>query len=308
MEDRQALSWLPAEVLVGAAVGSFLFNVLFHSIRYQGTLTTEKQLAWVLTFTTCVVVTTGSIPYVVTALRNGLDVSKLVYTDVFSNLLLGFFLAYLVWDLALGMVYYRSTITILTGYIHHTLYICILLYAAAQGVSAIFAMLCYNELPTIILALGHINKEWRSELAFATTFFATRIALHLVFMIKFFKYSELRFLWKLMLLVFPMHLYWFYGAIRQQVRRYKDKQAPMHGSLADDQQAAKLANPGIVDTCGMVAVDGQEHEPLLSSITTSYSSTPLSSPPQQSSPHTCCAVSDSIQELAPAILVSPSNA
>ncbi|KAI8325096.1 hypothetical protein GQ54DRAFT_240300, partial [Martensiomyces pterosporus] len=185
--------------------------------------TTEKQLAWVLTFTTCVVVTTGSIPYVVTALRNNLDVSKLVYTDTFSLLLLGLFLAYLVWDLALGLVYYRSTITILTGYIHHTLYIGLVLFAATHGVSAIFVLLCYNELPTIILALGHIRKEWRSDWMFATTFFATRIALHLVFMVKFFKYSELRFLWKLMMLVFPMHLYWFYGAVRQQVRKYVAK-------------------------------------------------------------------------------------
>ncbi|KAJ1953867.1 hypothetical protein EC988_002748, partial [Linderina pennispora] len=215
------LDSLSGEFCIGFLVSSAAFNVIFHSIRYQGALTTEKQLAWILTFTTCVVVTTGSLPYVATLIASGFDVSKIVYTDTFSQMLIGLFLAYLFWDLALGLVYYRSTISVLTGYIHHTLYIVIVLYLAAHGVSAIFVLMCYNELPTIVLALGHMRKEWRSDILFALTFFLTRILMHVIMMVKFYRYSEFRFIWKLMLLVLPMHLYWFYGAVRQNLRKYR---------------------------------------------------------------------------------------
>ncbi|KAJ2908409.1 hypothetical protein GGI21_002917, partial [Coemansia aciculifera] len=203
---------LPPEFLAGAAFGSLLLNAIFHTIKCRGTFTTEKQLSWVLTFVACVLLTLASVPYVVHALCQGLDVTKLVLTDSFSLFALGGFMAYLVWDLALGVVYYKSAITVLSGYIHHTLYIGIALFSATHGVSAIFCLFFYNELPTIVLAMGSMRKEWRNDLLFATTFFCTRILLHSVFLYKFYWYSEVRFLWKLLLLVLPMHLYWFYGA------------------------------------------------------------------------------------------------
>ncbi|ORX70811.1 hypothetical protein DL89DRAFT_140987 [Linderina pennispora] len=83
------LDSLSGEFRIGFLVSSAAFNVIFHSIRYQGALTTEKQLAWILTFTTCVVVTTGSLPYVATLIASGFDVSKIVYTDTFSQMLIG---------------------------------------------------------------------------------------------------------------------------------------------------------------------------------------------------------------------------
>ncbi|KAJ2453093.1 hypothetical protein GGF42_003881 [Coemansia sp. RSA 2424] len=210
---------LPPVFLAGAALGSLLLNAIFHTIRCSGTLGTEKQLSWVLTFVACVFLTLSSTPYVVYTLGQGLDVSKLVLTDSFSLAVLGGFLSYLVWDLALGVVYYKSAITVLTGYIHHIFYIGLALFAATHGVSAVFCLMFYNELPTIVLAVGSMRKEWRSDLLFATTFFCTRILLHSVFLYKLYWYSDVRFLWKLLLLVFPMHVYWFYGTVCLQLKK-----------------------------------------------------------------------------------------
>ncbi|KAJ1667957.1 hypothetical protein IW140_002391 [Coemansia sp. RSA 1813] len=212
---------IPSGFVAGAAVGSLGLNALFHTVRRKSAINSEKQLAWVLTFPTCVVVTIGSIKYIAFALANGFDVTRIIYSDPFSLVLLGFFCSYLVWDLILGHMYYRSTINLVTGYIHHTLFICMSVFAAKQGVSAIFCLLFYNELPTILLALGNLRKEWRCDKLFAITFFSTRIALHAMLIMEFFQHSELRFLWKLMFLVMPMHLYWFYGAMRGQMRRRK---------------------------------------------------------------------------------------
>ncbi|KAI9502548.1 hypothetical protein GGI25_005067 [Coemansia spiralis] len=211
---------IPFSFVAGAAVGSLGLNALFHAVRRKRIITTEKQLAWVLTFATCVVVTLGSIKYVLPAFSHGFDVTQLVLSDPFSLVLLGFFFSYLVWDLVLGILYYRSTIAVLTGYIHHLFYIGLSVFAAKRGVSAIFCLLFYNELPTIFLALGSLRKEWRSDTLFAITFFSTRIALHTMLLMEFFQHSEIRFLWKIMFLVLPMHLYWFYGAMRVQVRKH----------------------------------------------------------------------------------------
>ncbi|KAJ2319256.1 RNA helicase, partial [Coemansia sp. RSA 2704] len=198
---------LPPAYIAGVVGGSVGFNLVFYAVRRVEPLATEKQLAWVLTLATCIIASVGSMVYVLPALYYGLRITELTQIDTFSLVLVGIFTAYLAWDLAFGQLFYRSTISWLTGYFHHTLYIGITLYAVVQRVPAILCLLFYNEVPTIILAVGSINKNWRSDALFMATFFATRIALHTVLLTKFYKHSPHRFIWVLMLLVFPMHLY-----------------------------------------------------------------------------------------------------
>ncbi|KAJ1735059.1 RNA helicase [Coemansia biformis] len=211
--------YLPAGFVAGVALGSAGLNLLFHAMRKSGALATEKQLSWVLTLAICVVVSAGSMAYAVPLLYYNRGIADLVQTDTPSLVLLGLFSAYLVWDLVLGTIYYRSTISVLTGYIHHTLFICITMFAVGHGVSAIFCLLCYNEIPTIVLAAGSVRKQWRSDALFTAVFFATRIVLHVIVMYKFYMHSEHRCVWRLMLLVLPMHVYWFYSALRSTLRR-----------------------------------------------------------------------------------------
>ncbi|KAJ2664194.1 hypothetical protein IWW48_000963 [Coemansia sp. RSA 1200] len=212
---------IPSGFAIGAVIGSLGLNAIFHTVRRKNIFDSEKKLAWVPTFVTCIVVSVGSIKYMVFALTQGFDVTRIIHSDPLSLVLLGFFFSYLVWDLVLGLVYYRSTITLLNGYIHHSLYIGLTIFAAMKGVSAIFCLMFYNEFPTIILALGSMRKDWRCDALFTVTFFSTRIALHTVLLLEFFQHSEIRFLWKLMFLVLPMHLHWFYGAVRGQIKRNK---------------------------------------------------------------------------------------
>ncbi|KAJ2725984.1 hypothetical protein GGI07_000912 [Coemansia sp. Benny D115] len=81
-----------------------------------------------------------------------------------SLAILGFFFSYLLWDLILGLWYYKSMITWLTGYIHHVFYI---------GLCILFAWKFYWYMP------------------------------------------ERAFVWRISVLVLPMHLCWFCGALGQ---------------------------------------------------------------------------------------------
>ncbi|KAJ2770368.1 hypothetical protein IWQ56_002190 [Coemansia nantahalensis] len=144
--------------------------------------------------------------------------ASIVQTDTASQVLLGVFGAYLFWDLALGIIYHKSTITVLNGYIHHTLWLGITLFSVCHGVSAILCLLFYNEIPTALLAAGSVRKKWRNDALFTAVFFATRIALHAIVMYAFYMHSEHRCVWRLMMLVYPMHIYWFYSALRSTLR------------------------------------------------------------------------------------------
>ncbi|KAI7823496.1 hypothetical protein BX661DRAFT_145489 [Kickxella alabastrina] len=209
---------LPTDFITGFFVGTILLNLVFYVAWHSGMFNNEKQLSWVLTTTSCILLTACATPYFIPIFLGGLDISIIIQSDPFSLGLLGFFVSYLFYDLLLGILYYQSSITLVNGYIHHTLYVAIAIFLAINGAAGIFCMFFYNEIPTIILALGSIRKEWRSDIWFVVVFFVTRIVLHVALGCKFYLYSEQRFVWKIILVVFPMHMYWFYGMLSQYVK------------------------------------------------------------------------------------------
>ncbi|PVU89511.1 hypothetical protein BB561_005306 [Smittium simulii] len=213
----------------GLVVGSVVLNSIFHLMRKTSAYTTEKQLAWILTFTTCVTVVLASIPYLLQLFYHNLDVTKIVVTDSFSLMICGFFEAYLIWDLLIGHKYYRSSFDLITGYFHHSFYILLVFYVSMIGYSAIFTLVFIMELPTIVLAIGSINKALRKDWLFASCFFSTRLLLHIVLIYRFFSYFPNRLIWKLLVSSLPLHIYWFYCFVKQQKRlRSKRKLASIH--------------------------------------------------------------------------------
>jgi hypothetical protein len=73
------------------------------------------------------------------------------------------------------MLDYRSEIGLLSGWMHHTVYVLILSWVVRSGCTAGFMVFSPAELPTFILALGSVHKPWRLDLPMGLTFFATRI-------------------------------------------------------------------------------------------------------------------------------------
>ncbi|KAI3633333.1 hypothetical protein MIR68_008280 [Amoeboaphelidium protococcarum] len=76
------------------------------------------------------------------------------------------------------------------------------------------------ELPTLVLSLGHVWKSLRNDKIFGFTFFSTRILFHGCMIYKFY-YLKLPIdgpWWLIVAGIYPLHLYWFNGWVRQQTR------------------------------------------------------------------------------------------
>ncbi|KAI8082561.1 uncharacterized protein B0P05DRAFT_57089 [Gilbertella persicaria] len=187
---------------------------------HTGFTKTDKQISWILTFASSLVCTVVSIPYFIQFWLSGWDMTQLGTDSNLHIAMVCFFISYLVLDLSLGSVYYKSRITVLTGWVHHPLYICILFWLLRCQSSSFFSTNGLLELPTLILALGSFRDRWRCDLLFAASFFMLRLVFH-TYMIVALKHSHrLDMLWMVAVAVFPLHLYWFYGIVSGQIKKY----------------------------------------------------------------------------------------
>jgi len=122
-------------------------------------------------------------------------------------------------DLAFGIIFYPKYLGLLTAYVHHSVFIWIMLIATtgngifmtATPFASSFMIMLIEELPTFLLALGSVFPAFRTDLGFGLTFFLLRIAYHGYFL----SYSAISgsdtvciVLYSLTML---LHLNWFYN-------------------------------------------------------------------------------------------------
>ncbi|KAI8097306.1 uncharacterized protein BX664DRAFT_275960 [Halteromyces radiatus] len=199
----------------------FLGSCFF--VSKQHIVTTEKQLSWVLTFTSSLICSFCSLPNLYHFWQSGYDMHWLTLNTQQDIALVCFFQVYLAMDLGLGRRYYRQRINWVTGYLHHSVYLVLLTWFLKCRIPSFFVAASVLEVPTLILALGSIHPPWRSDRLFAFTFFCLRLVLHTV-MIRLLKHHHhVRSLWCIALAILPLHLYWFYGIIHLQARKYRHK-------------------------------------------------------------------------------------
>ncbi|CAO0802646.1 unnamed protein product [Mucor circinelloides] len=196
-----------------------LISFFFYCIK-SGFTKTDKQISWILTFASSLVCTVVSVPYFIQFWMSGWDMSRLGTDSNWHTALVCFFISYLVLDLSLGSIYYRNRITVLTGWIHHPLYIGILFWLLRCRSSSFFSTNCILELPTLLLAIGSFKDRWRCDLLFAASFFVLRLVFHAYMILALKQSHRLELLWLVAVAVFPLHLYWYYGILTQLIRKY----------------------------------------------------------------------------------------
>lgn len=218
----------------------------------------EKQISWLLTLASSVVCTIVSLPYYYRFYTSGWDMQLLGLESNVHTWLVCFFMTYLVMDLTLGSIHYKSRITIATGWIHHSIYIVILFWLMRCKSTSFFTVNAILELPTVILALGSMKASWRCDVLFACTFFALRLVYHAFMILAVKQYHRIESLWLVATLVFPLHVYWFYGIIQLQIKRlrahFKSKSIAMiNNSNNKNVMIMNLPSPPISPTlCGKI--------------------------------------------------------
>jgi hypothetical protein len=210
-----------ADILVHSC--AFLL-IAYLSILILTSIQTRKQRAWVLSLVASSVLVIGSLPSVYEFLVTyGGDISQLPtqLSDIDIGVCL-FFAAFLVVDLVIGLVHYHDEIYLLSGWVHHIGYFVLITHLIHHKLTTTFCLLAMMEIPTFLLALGHISPSLRSDLLFGIVFFTTRLAFHAYMIKELWARFPVEGPWTGILAgIYPLHLYWFYAWTRSYSKRLR---------------------------------------------------------------------------------------
>lgn len=197
-----------ASVFVSTGVLVAWYNV-WHT---KGWATTDRQKAYVLSLFSSFVTTIASVPLIIQMWQDGWDLQVIIAERWWTVVLSAFFATFLFLDLAIGVVFYRRKIDVLTGWIHHTAYMFTMAWILKNRLSSIFITMCALEAPTFLLALGSINSKLRHDYAFAFLFVNTRILFHAHMIFATYRCESISNGPTIALCTFfPLHCYWFSG-------------------------------------------------------------------------------------------------
>ncbi|KAG8740513.1 hypothetical protein FRC12_015982 [Ceratobasidium sp. 428] len=107
--------------------------------------TTMKQRAWILTAMSSFLTSVAALPYACDFFCSGGQLDLLRPTNQWSDRVVGVFQGYLIADLTIGAIYYRKYVSLMTGWIHHTLYFIMLQYVFSVGWTSIFCLALIME-------------------------------------------------------------------------------------------------------------------------------------------------------------------
>ena len=137
-----------------------------------------KTRAWGLTLEISALYTALGLYWVwvfCASLANGTTLHLLAQQTPFDEACITLMISYLVADLCVGLVDYRSQLRVDTTYAHHVLYFSLEVFCLLNGYARYYLLFAILELPTCVLALGSAFPSLRSDALFGSTFVATRI-------------------------------------------------------------------------------------------------------------------------------------
>ncbi|KAK7035924.1 putative transmembrane protein [Favolaschia claudopus] len=213
---------------IAAASASIL---LYHAL--QKSYTTQRQRAWIITGFASAFTTLCSAPFVLDVVWSRGDLRALHPRFHLAALTCRAFQGSLLADLIVGCKYYRSSVTICWGWIHHCTYILLIQFLIHRRWAHFFCLALVMELPTAYLALSFLHPRVRHDGLFCATFLVTRILFHLFLLhalctsrgLAVVQGSYLPALF--MALAFPGHAVWFVQSVRGAIRRRCVRRASM---------------------------------------------------------------------------------
>ncbi|WVW82882.1 hypothetical protein I302_104894 [Kwoniella bestiolae CBS 10118] len=212
-----------------------LLSLSLHSIFYltysllSPYFDTDRKKAYILSSISSFTMTTLSIPFFVGYLTNGLEGTFKDGQDGWMGGV-GWFGAVFFGVYLFGYIKYRSQVGLLTGWIHHTVYIGLMFYIVHAGITPVFLMGAVMELPTFDLAISNLFPSVRNDLRFLSSFFIFRILFHIIYLVDCARPSSRAFMggsWipTVMLgLALLMHMTWFRGGVTGYIKRHSASQ------------------------------------------------------------------------------------
>jgi hypothetical protein len=129
--------------------------------------------------------------------------------------------SYFISDLLIGMQFYPEILNsnIITSYVHHLAYIGLFVYGKYYNRYHLYLLGLPYEIPTILLNLGYINRNYRNNTLFGILFFVFRIVHNLYLLYKTFIVHNDLFIFSLF--TFILHCNWFTGYVKKYILKIK---------------------------------------------------------------------------------------
>jgi hypothetical protein len=189
----------------------------------------KKVLAYTMSLVSSLSMTSAGLFTTLPAFyASGFDVLSALSDTRHNRFVCTFFGTFCCLDILYGLIFYPKQIDVLTGWVHHSVYLWLMYFLHSHHIQGGFSLFLIEELPTFLLALGNVSREWRTNFFFGASFFVTRLVWHGFLLVKFLAARQQveQHLWPLVLLTLLLHLYWFYGYVRQQLRRAAKQKKP----------------------------------------------------------------------------------
>eukprot|EP00055_Hartaetosiga_balthica_P001011 m.138019 g.138019 ORF g.138019 m.138019 type:complete len:257 (+) comp12980_c0_seq1:147-917(+) len=146
---------------------------------------TAKRLvrgrAWFPTLIVAVISTYIGLPFALDILQNGFSLEEMYVDSDRARFGVTFYIVFAITDIVLGVIFYPGELDILSGWIHHIMYVLLQINLLRNHATSIFMPGFLEELPTAILALGHIHPMLRQDILFGLSFFLTRILFQYIY-------------------------------------------------------------------------------------------------------------------------------
>lgn len=196
-----------------------------------------KKRAWIISLVNSFVTMIAGgiylynrVPYYPELLKfESTDISFYTKLDDFSVLASLWFGLACFFDLFFGVLFYRETLSILTCYVHHIVFMWIMLagttgygiFLTCTPFAPSFVYMLIEEVPTFLLALGSVYPQFRTDYGFGSTFFLLRLVYHFYHLTYAVKNKVETVVIVLYTLSGLLHLNWFYGWVRMMLKPKK---------------------------------------------------------------------------------------
>ncbi len=207
-----------------------IYVAILLSLTIFGVVTLKheaKRFAWLISLVNSGVMTLLGVIYAIVKFSQYPGVLNMTHNDItvfnsvdnFTALASLWFAIANMFDLAVGSLFYPKYVGLLTGWVHHTLFIWIMhtcttgnaLYATVRPFASLFVLLCIEEFPTFLLSLGSMFPSCRVDLGFGVSFFLLRILYHGYMFAYLVKLSCDNTVIGIFVVSLTMHLNWFYA-------------------------------------------------------------------------------------------------
>jgi hypothetical protein len=191
----------------------------------------KRRLGWIISLTNSFVLMTAGIGYVavkVPTFDNFFcfgDNGRIVFhsLDNVSVLVCIWFTLANIFDLVFGILFYAKHLDPLTAYVHHTVYIWILVAAVTgNGGFAHFepfaagpVYMFVEEIPTFLLALGAVFPACRTDVGFGVSFFWLRLVYHAYMLLYSLRLRVDAVIPVMYALTLALHAFWFHTWMRK---------------------------------------------------------------------------------------------